>query len=531
MPTTIPPVHSLLHDDTALDLLSTAADPETPPSVLSLMARDFENNEALCELLALNPNTPLQDLFRLWVRNPLAALENPILVLHTLQSGRVLHQIVPHRVQHELYTALHAAKRPAEVEEHLPVKARVKWFNTTEPQTQFYYRSPEPQTPEGTRDVVRCVQRGREDDFVKRFFGYLAKDPSPAVRRDMVSKIPTHALGGYMWEAKADIRLLLAKRVSENYGGRGLAESQVLERLRDALSRDSVEAIRCCIAGGGALENPLFERLARDPSLSVRKLLAGRTTPNDTRLCTEGWTILSETSNEIARLVASNYACPFLLRLKLTEHPDLQVRKNAWSVMQFGSRRKRRLLMLRVEQLLQRPSRHPELRTLASNKTIPTLLAARFATLQDPLPRIVAANPRLPDKVRRSLLQESDQRTARTSLEHATGNEILWEALRHPSAAVRAALIRKKGVHAAHIRRLLAKDRSLDVRRFLVTHLVKGKDLDGTERKRVRPQVELVLASASPVERQGLLYMRPLRKALAIWKLRDSLNHLQPCNI
>jgi hypothetical protein len=72
----------------------------------------------------------------------------------------------------------------------------------------------------------------------------------------------------------------------------------------------------------------------------------------------------------------------------------------------------------------------------------------------------------------------------------------------------------------------LAKDKSVDVRHFLVSHLVDAKNLDETERKVVRPQIELVLSSANPMEKQGLLYIRPLRKLLALWKTRDSLNAL-----
>lgn len=504
----------------------TASDPETPPAILSMLAAERGDDDALCEALALNPNTPLPDLFELWIRKPLAALENPILTFLTLQNGKVLHQIVPGRIQHALYVALRSAGRDAELNEHLPVKARLKWFNTQEPGTEFYHRCPEPeplQAPTSNGDYER---RKREDAFTQRLFTYLANDPSPRVRKDMVSKIPTHTLGGYRTEPRADIRLLHAKRVSENHGGRSLVEQRVLEELRDTLSKDAEESVRGCIAEGSALENPIFERLARDPSLRVREQLAGRKVPNDTRLCVEAWKTLAETNTETARLVALNHACPFSLRLKLTEHPDLKVRKNAWSVIVFRNGKRQTLLLQRVEQILDRPHKHPELRTIAANKTIPPALAARLAKEKDPLPRIVAANPQLLENERRRLLSEGDHRAARTALEHATGNEILWEALRHPSPGVRAALVRKKGVHASRIRFLLAKDTSADVRRFLVSHLVDAKNLDESERKVVRPQIELVLASATPMEKQGLLYLRPLRKLLALWKARDSLNPL-----
>jgi len=505
--------------------LLTAADPETPPAILSMIAAEYED-ESLCEALALNPNTPLPDLFDLWIRKPLAALENPLLTFITLQNGKVLHQIVPGRVQHALYVALRSAGRESELNEHLPVKARLKWFNTREPGTESYHRCPEPvplQAPPNGADYAR---RKREDAFAQLLFGYLANDPSQDVRKDMVSKVPTHALGGYRSEPRADIRLLHAQRVSENHGGRSFIEQQVLEQLRDTLSKDPEESVRACIAEGSALENPIFQRLARDPSLRVREELAGRKVRNDTRLCVEAWHTLAETNLEIARLVALNHACPFSLRLKLTDHPDLKVRKNAWSLIVFRNKKKQPLLLQRIEQLLKHPHKHPELRTIAANKTIPPALAARFAQEKDTLPRIVAANPQLLENERRRLLSASDHKAARTALEHATGNEILWEALRHPSPAVRAALVRKKGRHASRIRFLLTQDKSIDVRHFLVSHLVDSKNLDASELKVVRSQIERVLSSATPIEKQSLLYIRRLRKLLAVWKARESLNPL-----
>ena len=237
---------------------------------------------------------------------------------------------------------------------------------------------------------------------------------------------------------------------------------------------------------------------------------------------------LADTNAETARLVALNDACPFSLRLKLTEHPDLQVRKNAWSAVEFRSRRKRRQLLQRVGVLLQHPRKHPELGAIASNKTIPSSLATRFATEKDHLPRIVAANPRLQDKERRRLLAQGDDKAARAALEHASGNEILWEGLRHPSANVRAALVSKNGLHASRIRFFLAKDKSPDVRHFLVSHLINNKNSSVSDKTIARAQVELVLASASPCEKRTLLQMRLLRKRLIEWKSQDYIPEPRP---
>jgi hypothetical protein len=508
--------------------LNIAADPETPPAILSRMARTSIGDELLTEALALNPNTPLSDLFELWSLTPLCALDNPIVAFQTFHNGKLLHEILPGCVQHKLYVALRSNKRDDELEIHLPVEARLKWFTGPEPDTGYFYRCPMHLYNEVARGKAGHEQRERENAFALTFFEYVARDPSPAVRKEMVARVPTISLRAYREETIAEIRLLWARRVAEDHGGRGEAEQAVVETLREELARDADEAIRCCIAGGSALENPVFERLAADSSLNVREQLAKRKTTNQTWRCEEAWKALSQTNTEIARLVALNDACPFQLCFQLIEHADVEVRKNAWSVLSFRNRKKRRLLLQRVEQLLRHKSRHPELRTIAANKTIPPKLATRFAHSTDILARVVASNPQLLEKERKRLVSSHDDKTARAALALATENEILWQALQHPSPAVRAGLAKKRGAHAARIRFLLARDKSLDVRRFLITHLIDAKDLDETESALVRPQIELVLSSASPVEKRGLLHCRALRKQLIQWNYQDAIARATP---
>jgi hypothetical protein len=120
-----------------------ATNSETTPSVLSRMANACAENETLAETLARNPNPPLPDLFRLWCKWPFVALENPITIFQTLCSGKVLHQCLPREVQHRLYVALRPSHRAAELEEHLSVKALVRWLTGTEPDIGWFFTLPE----------------------------------------------------------------------------------------------------------------------------------------------------------------------------------------------------------------------------------------------------------------------------------------------------------------------------------------------------------------------------------------------------
>jgi hypothetical protein len=506
---------------TALDI---ANNPETSPEVLSRMVGKCADDDLLADALALNPNTPLPDLFRLWSDRPLAAVENPILTFQTLSTGKVLHQILPRHVQHKLYVALRSTGRAVELEDQLPVEARLKWIAGPEPDIGWFYRCPGGGIPKVPKDPDDAERIRKEDAFALQFFELLAHDPSAAVRKDMVTKLPTRSLLAYSGEPLADIRMELARRVSSDHGGRGAEEQRVLEILRDALSRDAEVQIRCCIAAGGPIENPIFERLAQDTSLLVRIALAGRSVANRTALCRDAWQALADTNTDLARLVALNHACPFPLRFRLTEHSDLQVRKNAWSTLEFRDREKRRLLLRRASQLLLTPSIYPELRAIAGNKTIPQPLAAKIARMKGPLRAIVAGNPQLGEAERRLLLSGTCVASARVALQHATENETLWVGLRHPSEAVRSVLVRKQGIHAVRIRFRLAKDPSVALRHELVKYLVDPKNEDPLDRKFARSQLRLLLDSCTQTEKDLFLKNKRLRRLLALWRTEPATN-------
>jgi hypothetical protein len=197
--------------------------------------------------------------------------------------------------------------------------------------------------------------------------------------------------------------------------------------------------------------------------------------------------------------------------------------------MEFRNLQLRRRLVRMAESFLRNPSSHPELETIAANPSIPACLAAMLAKIEGPLARIVTANPKLAETERRRLLGGSCVSTARVAASHATENETLWTALRHPAESVRTVLVRKKGMHAVRIRFQLAKDSSLTVRRELIKHLVDPKNEDPLDRKFGRQQLRLLLDSATPTEKDLFLKNKPLRRLLAQWRLEATTTHPTPC--
>ncbi len=508
--------------------LDLATNPETTPSVLSRMANACAGNETLAEALARNPNTPLPDLFRLWCERPFVALENPITTFQTLCSGKVLHQFLPREVQHRLYVALRSSHRAAELEEHLPVEARLRWLTGPEPDIGWFFRDPGGGSVRAPKNPAEAERIRFEDAFALRFFELLGQDPASEVRKEMVTRLPFHSLQAYLQEPDLEIRLKLAIRVTTNHGGRGDEEHRVLEIMRDALSRDPEVKVRCCVAAGDAIQSSVFERLAQDPAFPVLLALAEGSFTGQIMKCEAAWLRLAETHTDLARLVALNHSCPLSVRLKLLDHSDAQVRKNAWSRMEFRNIKHRRRFVCIAESFLSNPSLHPELEVISANPLIPSSLAAKLAKTGGALAKIVAANPQLSETERRRFLGGPCASTARIAVLHATQNETLWTALRHPAESVRTALVRKQGMHAVRIRFQLAKDPSFKVRRELLEHLVNPENEDPLDRKFARFQLRLLLDSATQTEKDLFLKNKQLRRLLAQWRTESASNPSAP---
>ena len=106
--------------------LEKAGNIETPSEWLS-GACGFNDPELLA-ILARNPNTPKEKLFRLWAKFPEAIFENPVLMLWEFTSPQSLTKDVPQEVLFSIYHAF--LQRPDfEVPDYLiSVKWRVKFL-------------------------------------------------------------------------------------------------------------------------------------------------------------------------------------------------------------------------------------------------------------------------------------------------------------------------------------------------------------------------------------------------------------------
>lgn len=81
--------------------LEKAGDCQTPPDWLAAAARSTD--EEVLIAVARNPNTPKRELFRLWMRFPEAAAENPILALWEFTSSDAISSKIPKKMLLNLY--------------------------------------------------------------------------------------------------------------------------------------------------------------------------------------------------------------------------------------------------------------------------------------------------------------------------------------------------------------------------------------------------------------------------------------------
>jgi len=80
------------------------------------------------ERLALNPNTPKAVLSELFLKHPLAMLENPILSYQVFADYKPLHELLSASQKLALCAALRRAGRETELESLLPLRERREWL-------------------------------------------------------------------------------------------------------------------------------------------------------------------------------------------------------------------------------------------------------------------------------------------------------------------------------------------------------------------------------------------------------------------
>jgi hypothetical protein len=448
----------------APDLLKAAEDPMTAP--LELAQFSTSPVEKVRFLVALNPNTPLPSLLELWGEFPLAALQNPILDVQTALTAKPFHQLIPLTVQVKLYVALMSAGRIEEMENLLPTKLRKEWF------CKRHYSSAEPvHVGYGFYEYLDEAPRQIEPF---NFTGmYVCADPSKEVRLSAIRAIEPIFLIPFSTSPILEERIEVAKRL------RGVSRREtdsIEERLRDALALDLAPEVRSVIASDACISPKIHLMLSNDPCKEVRRQLA-QLCYHSSGSCIQGWESLAEQETEIVRILARNTSLPQTLRLKLTSHTDQAVRNAAWEQVDFHHRETQGALWDRLATLLASGDAEQELCVLARNvarprgTAFPDTVASTLATLSPQVTRTLALNPTLSDSLRLSLMGHPDLGTAINAFSKGDANEFLHAAHGHADSKMREKLAGRKGPIASRLRKSLAKDESVEVRKAVAEHI------------------------------------------------------------
>ena len=107
--------------------LLIAADPTAPVEILTALAE--HEDDRVGSLVAANPNTPEPVLHLLWLRFPLAILQNPILSYRSFTTGESFTNLLPISIKLVLYSALRKEERLDEIETWMPENERRDWLD------------------------------------------------------------------------------------------------------------------------------------------------------------------------------------------------------------------------------------------------------------------------------------------------------------------------------------------------------------------------------------------------------------------
>jgi uncharacterized protein len=468
-------------------ILIQASDPETSPAILSTLSK--RKIKEICRRVAENPNTPEIVLKRLWIRYPLAMLENPIVAFRFLEGSKSFTKDLPTEVRLALYEALCSEGRFSEMEEHVPASSRCDWFNYNLDYIVKTNVAP-------FSDVL---------DFSKRLYSHIAVDPSSAVRKWAAGYLDYHFVLPMAADEDVKVRLALAKRASQHRD-----DGKVCE----ILSLDPSVEVRKVIAHSKNLPTSAHERLAEDSSRDVRFILAkeGGCIPGGEG----GWRTLVKEGKELSVLVASNKCCPKSVLLDLVSHFAADVRLSAWNTYAFEKEETKKETD-QLNALLADPSRLKERTVVAVSPTITGKICRRLLVAEVEVTRALASNRVISEAERIDLLLGADEQTSLLAIKCTDSVSVLAAACNHPSVAVRAC-IPLKGGKAIQILPNLAKDPSKVVRQSVCAYLTKQT---GREYRSSFRQEALALLSKDPVE---AIRLKVAQFLYADWMMLDSLS-------
>ena len=418
--------------------LLIAADPTAPVEILTALAG--HDDDQVGSLVAANPNTPKAILHRLWLRHPLAILQNPLLLYQAFNTGESFTKMLPSSNKLVLYSALRKEGRLEELETWLPENERCDWLD--------HYA-----------DRVNA-EKNIPSDQRREIDSYLVTDPSAEVRRAMLTKVDGSALHLYANDSELEIRLALTKRLPTCSFHDKHEPHFVL--IADTLSTDTAEEVRAAVAESKCLSADAHIRLAKDSSPLVRERLAangGCVEPEET-----GWRVLLQDGETACELVARNVDCPDSVRLDLTSHAASNVRVEAWKKLNFSKCQLTEKLAQKIDSLFDDPQMSAEREGVAANRSITPVVIERLIHCGPEVTRILAANKGVNDPQRSILLQMDDEQTACIAMQHSSSNVMLRQGLSHPNPKVRIILAGLALPYVQDLRYQLAVDPTREVR-------------------------------------------------------------------
>jgi hypothetical protein len=427
--------------------LLIAADPTAPVEILTALAE--HEDDQVGSLLAANPNTPESVLQRLWLRFPLAILQNPILSYRSFTTGESFTKLLPISIKLALYSALRKEERLDEIETWLPENERRDWLD--------YY------SHRIDADKKIASEQRHEIDC------HLATDPSPIVRKEMLSRVGPSALHLYANDNELEIRLALTKRLP-TCSFHDIHESHFVP-IADTLSTDAAEEVRVGVAACKSLSAEAHIRLARDASPLIREKLAangGCVDPEE-----NGWRELLKDGDKTCELVAKNVDCPDSVRLDLASHAESSVRVEAWKKLNFSKCQVTEKLAQKIDALFSDPDMSAECAEVAANHSITPSVIERLIHCGPDITRILAANKALQEPHLSVLLAMDEEQTACIAMKHATSNNLLRQGLAHSSPKVRVVLAGLPLPYMQDLRYKLAIDPAIEVREAVFNYINK----------------------------------------------------------
>ncbi len=403
-----------------------AANPAAPPDVLKRLRRVA--NRATRAAVANNPNSPIELLLELAPDFPLEVLDNPVLPLLTLANPELPGQMVRQMTPEALCALLRceqvprAILKPLTTSPHESVRALAALHVAL---------AGEP----GPRDLVRaqvafhaalCEVEVGEPKVVFELPGLLA-----TWFLALLLDTPFAELIPRCPDAPAELLLRLALAGSPSVLVGIASHPNTPARPLAWLARDTVPAVRVAVASNPAISTPLLSDLAGNPHVQVRLAVAAHPAAGPATLAE----LARDRSPRIRAAVARNPGTPQPLVRQLAVDAEIEVRAAAQrhlplrpALLAYYSKDpnpvRRRAVAAHPDTSIEtldhlRQDRDVDVRVAVARhpRTSMALLAA-LATDGDPAVRAaVTEHPRLAPAVRRTLERDLD-RTVRARLAH-----------------------------------------------------------------------------------------------------------------